>query len=203
MVKDGDILRCRTNLKPLLKAHHVSARMAFISTFVDTWGTYSPMYDRVHIDEKWFFLHHDAECSYLVADEDRPYQPVQHKSHVQKIMILAAVARPRMLSDGTFFDGKIGLWPFAKWVPAKRTLKNRVRGTMELKPVSANKARVRSMLLDFVLPAIDRKWPELDGNTHVVIQQDNASPHVAPNDPDFVAARVGKRLAITLSYQPA
>jgi hypothetical protein len=32
----------------------------------------------------------------------------QHKSHIEKIMFITAMARPRMFPDGTWFDGKIG-----------------------------------------------------------------------------------------------
>ena len=45
----------------------------------------------------------------LVDDIDVLVLPqCQHKSHIEKIMFITAMARPRMFPDGTWFDGKIG-----------------------------------------------------------------------------------------------
>ncbi|CAN0389100.1 unnamed protein product [Discosporangium mesarthrocarpum] len=44
-------------------------------------------------------------------------------------MFLAAVARPRMISDGVWFNSKISIWPIADTVAAMRSSKNRKKGT--------------------------------------------------------------------------
>jgi len=59
---------------------------------------YMPLFDEVHVDEKWFFLCHDGESYVLMGDEEEPPERhVKHKSHTTKVMFLCARARPRRL----------------------------------------------------------------------------------------------------------
>ena len=53
-------------------------------------------------------------------------------------MFMFVVARPRLLQNGQMFDGKIGIWPFIKRVPAQRSSVNRARGTIEFKSITEN-----------------------------------------------------------------
>ncbi len=72
-----------------------------------------------------------------------------------KVMFLVATARPRYESDGDItFDGKIGLRPFSDFVSAKRSSKNRKKGTMEIKPSTVNRAVYKKMLIENVISAI-------------------------------------------------
>ncbi|CAM9472896.1 unnamed protein product [Discosporangium mesarthrocarpum] len=97
------------------------------------------MYDWVHVDEKWFYVMNDGRGIYLHPEEDAPKTPrAQNKRFITKVMFLAAVARPRMISDEVWFDGKIGIWPIADTVAAMRSSKNRKKGTMMLKPATIN-----------------------------------------------------------------
>ena len=58
------------------------------------------------------------------------------------------------------FDGKIGMWPFVTYDPAKYNSKNRPKGTIVTKPIaSVNKDIVREMILRNLIPAIKRKMP--------------------------------------------
>ena len=66
----------------------------------------------------------------LVSDEEAPHRFVKHKSHVEKVMFLVAMARPRMVGN-TYWDGKIGSWPVGKVVLAQRKSVNRPAGTPE------------------------------------------------------------------------
>ena len=137
---------------------------------------------------------------YLVPDESDPHLTTQHKSHIPKLMFLCAVARPRYNNEtGEWFDGKIGLWPFAEYLPAARNSKNRVAGTLELKPVTVNQDSHRSMMVTNVLPEIKRVWP---GEPKVVIQQDNARPHIASTDSGFFQAAFQGGWDISLVCQP-
>ena len=116
-------------------------------------------------------------------------------------MFLCGVARPRFEDNICTFDGKIGIWPFLEPVPAKKASKNRAKGTIELKPVNITKPTYREMLTSKLLPAIRDRWP--DGNTvEVVIQQDNARPHIDPNDQQFYAEATRLGLRIKLLAQP-
>ncbi|KAF0768545.1 hypothetical protein AaE_002772 [Aphanomyces astaci] len=93
-------------------------------------------------------------------------------------MFLAAVARPRYdHTRKTFFDGKIGVWPFVEVVAAKRTSRNRPKGAPVTMPQNVNSDVYKSFVLDKVVPAICERFPVGDLRRGVRIQQDNASPH--------------------------
>ncbi|CAN0506699.1 unnamed protein product [Discosporangium mesarthrocarpum] len=87
-------------------------------------------------------------------------------------MFLAAVARPRMISDGVWFDGKIGIWPIADTVAAMRSSKNRKKGTMTLKPATINAERYKELMIDKVIPIIKARMPRPPGHT-IFVQQDS------------------------------
>ena len=155
----------------------------------------------IHIDEKWFYITLVDRTYYLCNDEEAPVRTVQHKSHIQKIMFLTAVARPRFAGHTCSFDGKIGIWPFLEAVAAKKASKNRPKGTLELKSVNITKPVYRDMLIGKVLPAIRERWP--DGNSEeLIIQQDNARPHIDPDDRHFLAEASKFGFRIRLQPQP-
>lgn len=170
----------------------------------------------IHVDEKWFYLSQVKRRYYISPDEKSMYRTVAHKSHIKKVMFLAAVARPRFGGDDgneCLFDGKIGIWPFVEEVAAKRTSVNRPRGTLENKPVSVTRDVYRRMVIDNLLPAIRARWPvdlDIDENNPegctVVVQQDNAPSHISPNDPEWVAAAAATEeepISISMTEQPA
>ncbi|CAM9647864.1 unnamed protein product, partial [Discosporangium mesarthrocarpum] len=98
----------------------------------------------------------------------------QNKRFITKVMFLAAVARPRMISDGVWFDGKVGIWPIADTVAAMRSSKKRKKGTMMLKPATINAERYRELMIDKGIPAIKARMPRPPGHT-IFVQQDGAS----------------------------
>jgi hypothetical protein len=53
-----------------------------------------------------------------------------------------------------------------------------------------------------VIPAIQEKWPDEDEGRTIWIQQDNAKPHVLPDDLDFRNAVAQTDLDIRLMQQP-
>ena len=123
-------------------------------------------------------------------------------------MFLCAIARPRQLPDGTWWDGKIGIWPFGYHEAAKRSSVNRKKGTMEWKNESVTAAVYRTMLQDNVVPAISARWPEGDWNNQRVqirIQQDGAKSHIKPDDPQWLEYLDDMNLQqkLTLLTQPA
>jgi hypothetical protein len=106
-------------------------------------------------------------------------------------MSLVAVAcRPRFDAEEEciFLDGKIGMWPFVARVEAKRTSKNREKGTIKTKVAPINKIRYRKLMIQKVFPAIKEKWP--DRSQNILIQQDDASSQIDEDDPECVAFRV-------------
>ncbi|XP_074270737.1 uncharacterized protein LOC141594630 [Silene latifolia] len=116
---------------------------------------------------------------------------------------MCAVSRPIYSVDGEcLFDGKIGMFPFTNQVPAARASRNRPRGTLETKPIeSITKVVIKECLIQQVIPAIKRVWPE-GLSKHIYIQQDNARPHIKNDDPEFMAAANSDGFHIELVFQP-
>ena len=160
------------------------------------------MMQYVRINEKWFTLVTNGNIYYLSSAKEHHYGNVQHKKHITKVMFLLAIACTCIiLLTGKMFNDKIGIWAFAKEQPAACNSKNQPKGTMEWHQVLANKEQVHCMLIENVLPAIDRKWPAGWHCKTVLCQQDNA-PHLLPDDAKLLASQKGKQLSIRLVNQP-
>ena len=129
LLKSGAMVRASLALHPTLTLENMFSRLMFAADEVmevTANGEYffKDMYDRVHVDEKWFFLVHDGATVYLAPDEDVPHLTIKSKLHIPKVMFLAANARPRYdPHTGHMWDGKIGMWPFAEQIPAARASK--------------------------------------------------------------------------------
>jgi hypothetical protein len=200
---DSVIVPHSNAIKPHLHDYHQLARVLYAVENLDLEDLrYRASFNSVHIDEKWFFLTEAQLNLYLVPGEAPPTRSTRHKSHILKVMFLAAVARPRFNTEGQCtFDGKIGIWPFIERVRAQRDSINRQAGTWETKPVSVTAERYRNYLLHKVLPAIKARWPDRERN--VTIQQDGASSHIRQNDPAFVEVATAGNWDIKLLTQPA
>ena len=115
----------------------------------------------------------------LVDDIDVLVLPqCQHKSHIEKIMFITAMARPRMLPDGTWFDGKIGIWPCTEDYTTKRRSKHGPKGTVVQinKNVDGDFYHHLFVQPGGIFDAIEQNMHWMVGQT-VVIQQDGAKPH--------------------------
>lgn len=207
--KNGSLRRCTSALKPTLTAANKKERVLFalqhMHFFQNGIIEFTNMYDVIHIDEKWFYLTEDNCRYYLELDEPEPHRQVKSKRFITKVMFLAAVARPRLDPvKNEFFDGKIGIWPFIKYEPAKRNSKNRCAGTEVASPVVVDKNEYRQMLINKVLPAIKSKWPcnRVERRRTIFLQQDNAKPHITPSDPVFVEKAISGEFDIRLTCQP-
>ncbi|XP_027076959.1 uncharacterized protein [Coffea arabica] len=203
-------LRPHSNpVKPYLSTDSKKARLQFCLSMISE-GTlaskfsFDNMHDRIHIDEKWFYMSKTSQRYYLHPLEHEPYRTCKSKRFVPKLMFLAAVARPRYdITLNKQFNGKIGIWPFVFKEPAKRNSKNRTAGTLETKPIlSITKDVIRSCLIEKLLPAIREKWP-CSSSKMIFIQQDNAKPHLGINDDEFVEAAKIDGFDIRLCCQPA
>lgn len=178
------------SLLPELTDEHKVARVLYALSKLDLeTGCFSSFLQDVHVDEKWFEMTPNRVRVYLTKHEkesnDLPIRKVAHKSHVTKIMFLAATARPRYDNDGNCtFDGKIGIWPIVKRTPALRNSRNRPAGTMVTTPLNVSQRIYRQMLLQQVIPAIRNRFPH-NHNRSVIVQQDGASAHISNNDDRF------------------
>ena len=96
-------------------------------------------------------------------------------------MCLCASARPRQNHEtGEWWDGKIGMWFFVEYVPAQRTSKNHPAGTIETKSINVDTTSFVKMVINYLLPAIEEKWPAWVRNK-VRVQMGNAPSHKNAN----------------------
>ncbi|KAH9159503.1 hypothetical protein LEN26_002307 [Aphanomyces euteiches] len=188
----------REHTRPLLSDQHKKDRVDYCKRYVEP--LLDDMYDCVHVDEKWFYVTRTKIRLYLWPDEELPHRCVENKGHIEKVMFLCAVARPR---EG--WNGKVGCWEITDIVTAKRTSKNRPAGTPLAVPTTINREKYRSMLMQHVLPAIQSRWiwPSGFSAGTIWIQQDNARSHVLPNDSLVLAAGKEGSWDIRLRNQPA
>ncbi|ETM30911.1 hypothetical protein L914_21421, partial [Phytophthora nicotianae] len=104
----------------------------------------------------------------------------------------------------TNFNGKLGLWPFAEEYVAQRSSQYRPKGTILQRNIeSVDTAVYKHLLLTCVFSANREKWPRDDRGKIIYMQQDNASPHILPDDEDVVREGQQKGWDIRLIFQPA
>jgi transposase len=172
-------------LAPALSSKQRLQRMEFVLGLIEHRGHGSRQFKkeiRIHVDEKWFFVQElKQKVRYLPCEERPKEKTVIHKSHIEKIMFLAAIGRPETFvidAVSHTWDGKIGIFPFVKWVPAKRNSKNRVAGTPVMEDVSVDSVAYYDMMTreDGLLPNLKRIAPYLKGS-RIIIQHDGAKPH--------------------------
>uniref|UniRef100_A0A8I6X5T8 Transposase n=2 Tax=Hordeum vulgare subsp. vulgare TaxID=112509 RepID=A0A8I6X5T8_HORVV len=208
-LKEGLFRRHTNAIKSTLTDENKVGRVRFCLSMFDEHTireepTFKEMYNVIHIDEKWFYRSRGSQNYYLANDEEDPYRSTQSKNFIEKVMFLAAVARPRFDGNGTMtFDGKLGIWPFTYQEPAKRKNKNRDAGTMVTKVLPAvTQNVVREYMINFLIPAIRARWPAAEHGMPIYLQQDNAKTHIPLDDPEFVAAAQAEGWDIRLTCQP-
>lgn len=156
----------------------------------------------VHLDEKWFNLMEITEKCIMVPGEKPKKRSCKSKRYIGKLMFLSAVGRPRFHPEtrALLFNGKYGIWPFIQLVPAARGSRYRPAGTIEIKSVEVDRDTYRNQLIDYFVPSFVTKHPNLE--ERIIVQQDNAKPHIFPDDDTFVYACEEQGLALTLTNQP-
>jgi hypothetical protein len=104
---------------------------------------------------------------------------------------------------GEMFDGKIGVWPLTETYTAQRDSVNRKNGSLCVRNVaSVDRPLFKHYIIVHVIPSIKAKWPAHYRGRNIFIQQDNATPHVLPCDPDVIAAGTADGWNIRLLFQP-
>jgi hypothetical protein len=181
-------LRHSSRLKPTLTDENKLTRFMFAVSQVRAEQTglrnlrkIDGQYNKVHIDEKWFWLSKDGKKYILVEGEEPPKRHVQHKKYMTKVMFLCAIARPRWdVTKRAFWNGKLGMWPIGYYDKAQRSSVNRPAGTRIWKNANMDHDRFRMMIIDDLIPAIQALWPVgefCDPNFKIIIQQDSAGAH--------------------------
>lgn len=197
-------------VKPKLTASHKLNRVKYIFNKIivtDFSATFKDQMNTVVLDESWFYIQSiNNKLLVFPGDEVPPCPTVQHKNNLKKVMFLSALARPRKLEDGTFFDGHIGIWPIVEKVPALRNSKRRKKGTLETKCLNVDGPVYNRLLTEpgGVLDAIRQKMPFMKGK-RIFVQQDNAPPHVTEINMFEIncAGHEDPEFSITLVNQPA
>ncbi|CAM9106729.1 unnamed protein product [Discosporangium mesarthrocarpum] len=151
------------------------------------------VYDRVHVDEKWFYIMRYGARIYRRPDEEVPIplrSPSKRRS--SKVIFLVVVARPQQLSNGAWFDGKIGIWPVMETVNAKRSGKNHGADDMETKPVTMVGEQYKQMVIKEVTPAIKARIPGASTRT-IWVRSDCAKPHARHGVIAAIEAAAGEK----------
>jgi len=190
--EDGNSLlrRCNTYLFPSLTEDNKLLRFYYACNEVKVTGFnqrniryhFNPQFNRVYVDEKWFYIAPQLRRCYLSYKEDRPKpRRIRNKRHMTKVQFLVAVARPRFADNGDcVFNGKIGVFPFVTEGVQQRTSNIRTRGDLVYRNVNVTSEVYQEYMFDKVLPAIMEKWP--DDTADVEIQHDNATVHFKETD---------------------
>ncbi len=176
--KKGLLKHTYNSVRPILTDKNKADRVNYCLSFVQD-GQFTDILERVDIDKKWFYLTlTELATSYiLVPGETPPHQTCKHKSHIKKIMCFTAILRPWQNPQTVERrDGKIGTWFFTKQVPAQRSSKYQLAGTLETKCFKVGKKESVRMYLDNFLQGIIIKWLEW-WPKKVRIQLDNAPAH--------------------------
>jgi hypothetical protein len=113
-------------LHPKLTKHHRKARVDFVQKEINSEYYYN-QYNKIHINEKWFWQPKGNKQVYLAADKKVLQHVTRHKSHVLKAMFLCAIGRPWKTQrqqgeyndaklilddhDDWYWDGKVGCYP--------------------------------------------------------------------------------------------
>jgi hypothetical protein len=107
-LKQGAIRRHSSSVRPMLADANKVERVRFALSYIRPNGMFQDMFDHVHIDEKWFYLSTTKRNYYLLPDEPNPDRKCQSKRFIEKVMFMAAVARPRWIAtEGRWFNGLI------------------------------------------------------------------------------------------------
>jgi hypothetical protein len=216
MVKEGVAVAHTSSVKPILNEDNKLARVHFALSRIEERtinGRHGEMkykddmYD-ISVDEKWFDLTKETLRYYLAPGEAPPERRCKHKSHIDRIMFLSAIARPRKLPDGSWWDGKLGIWPFGRYIPAQRSSCKRPKGTLVWTNENVDMEVYRSMLMNEVVPAFCQLWPAGDfrnAQVRIRIQQDGAKAHCLNSDPVWqeYLREMGLEDKLSLFEQPA
>lgn len=203
-----EVVETHSYVKPTLETRHLKRRLDFIL------GKLSPMHEihkikdhsrYIHLDEKWFFAVRTHKKIKLLPGMEVNAESTRHKSHIMKVMFIAAVGMPQTLPNGTFFDGKIGIFPVIRMAVAKRNSKNRPAGADVVENVSMTAAQYLHMMTmeGGILQTVREKmaWAK---NDNIVIQHDGAPGHIdKTNAVALPAAGQLEGYNITFEVQPA
>jgi hypothetical protein len=112
--KNGAIRRHSSAVKPVLTETNKQFQIQYALHNINMDRClFDSMMDVVHVDEKWFEMKQATKTYFLANGEAEPHRAAKSKRYIEKIMFLAAVARPRFdTTQNSHFNGKLGIFPF-------------------------------------------------------------------------------------------
>ena len=184
----------RLYLRPKLKNTHKLDRIDWTLNEIDMESmTFGYNYDCVHIDEAWYFMLANGRAVKVMPNADGTYTipeapAVVSKRHIDKVMFLAALARPHPVYPSRKFgdqpaNGKILMHPIIEMGEYTR---GPLAGTEKVVNVSVNAEVYVNLIKRQVVPSImtEMWWHHRDSGTPdagriIYVQQDGAPPHTA------------------------
>ncbi|DAZ98202.1 TPA: hypothetical protein N0F65_005334, partial [Lagenidium giganteum] len=170
LLQEGVFVRHSNTAKPKLNSEKRTERLSFCTSFVDD-------------------THHFVAMMTLCTSTRNGSTTTKPsvRSILPRSMFLVAVARPRYVTIMTIiFDVdnifllKLNSMSLAMTITQSATLTQNIE--------SVDGAVCKHYVLEYLLPAIKERMPLRCKGRTLYIQQDNARPHVDPNDPDILRA---------------
>ncbi|CAM9894386.1 unnamed protein product, partial [Choristocarpus tenellus] len=161
------------------------------------------MFDRVHLNKKGFGPVFERQRVYIKPGKAPLKCPcVTSKPHIPEVMFLTANTRPRVLEDGTWWNGKISIWQLTEQVAGRRSSCNGALGTIKTKTVNMTGEHYEKMLTEKVLPALV-SHPFLLKQDIVFLQDDNGGSHTASTEKAMGDWATARGFSICVLKQPA
>lgn len=89
MKKDGELKKVSDTVKPHLNEENKRERVRFaLSMIVPGTNNFDPIFDVVHVNEKWFYLTKVKKSLYVVPGEAVPTRSLKSKRFMDKVMFL-------------------------------------------------------------------------------------------------------------------
>jgi hypothetical protein len=172
------------HIKVLLTQEQMVGRKAFVDSQITSLGEFRCVENDVHVDEKWFYLMQLDGRLLVFPDDELPEQYARHKNDIPKVMFLCAVCKPQKRPDGSIMNGLIACEAFTEIIEAKRTSKNREKGTLTEQPITVDAPTYRAYIKDRIIPKIRKRlfWKKQE---KITIRHDGAKPHDGGGNASF------------------
>jgi len=183
-------------VKPKIDSAQMKERLRYVLNLRDGRSfRFKAQYNVVHVDESWFYLYQEKRVLRLFPEDKAP-EPgrVQHKSHIQKIMFICAVARPRPEDN---FDGKIYISRIQHLKSAKRNSINHNRGDVYLADCNIT-SELFFVYMKEIMQAVKIKMQRFR-NEPIIIQFDGAGPHKGKGNLENLN-RIGKLFGWNIQF---
>ena len=154
--------RHRRIIEPKFTENHRFQRIRWVCNEVDVaHRQFHNFFNTVHIDEAWIVQDKDGQLFWWPNGVPLPDGPKHHsKRHIKKVMVLVALAQPRLEYD---FDGLVGIYFFTQTHTFVRNSKYHEKGKTKLVCRAVDADAFREVVLERLVPDIKKKMPWCKG----------------------------------------